>query len=216
MTSWLLLITMAHQFLTARNWWQFHNPKNDAINIQVEIGELMEHFISYESKAPNKTEEIAHEMADVLFAIFTFAAIAKIDIANSLTTYVQDIPLKDATALYENLNDLVRTNLSKFKLEKLNEPQQVVLSLGVAASKLSDFFIWCSSEQSLNIAHDKHPMLTKRIASLIAHLVYLANLTAIDLPEAYKKKMDINAKKYPKETATGKQYEAIKDHFRKN
>ena len=58
-------------FATARDWKQFHSPKNLAIALSVEAGELLEHFqwvSDGDSLAPpaSKLGEIKEEIADVL------------------------------------------------------------------------------------------------------------------------------------------------------
>lgn len=206
---------MAHQFLTERNWWQFNNPKNDAMNIQVEVGELLEHFKTYKSYASINKEEVANEMADVLFATFTFAASTSIDIAASIGAYINNTKLTDNTITYEEIAQIICTNHEAFNLNRLCDPQEVAISLTLAAIQLSDPFIWCSPTEAITIAHHKHDLLIQHVASLTAHLVYLANLIEINLPKAYTKKMAFNASKYPVQDSTEEQYTAIKEQYRK-
>jgi len=59
------------RFAAERDWDQFHNPKNLAMALAIEAGELMEHFqwLTPEAAAapPDGTrDEIALEAADVL------------------------------------------------------------------------------------------------------------------------------------------------------
>ncbi|MEG1479049.1 MAG: nucleotide pyrophosphohydrolase [Clostridiales bacterium] len=55
-------------FRDDRNWSQFHNPKDLAISISLEAAELLENFqwSGSETEVPQKREEIAEELADVL------------------------------------------------------------------------------------------------------------------------------------------------------
>ncbi len=70
-------------FRDARDWMQFHNPKDLAVAIAGEAGELMQHFIW---KSPQQSEEILKEkheairdeVADVAILLFEFAANAGI------------------------------------------------------------------------------------------------------------------------------------------
>lgn len=62
------------QFAKQRDWEQFHAPKNLAMALAVEAGELMEHFQwlseqQSESLSADKLEEVGFEIADVF--IFT-------------------------------------------------------------------------------------------------------------------------------------------------
>jgi NTP pyrophosphatase (non-canonical NTP hydrolase) len=70
-------------FAAERDWDQFHNPKNLAMALVVEAGELMEHFqwLSFEqaAKLPRASrDEVALECADVL--LFLLRLCDKLDI----------------------------------------------------------------------------------------------------------------------------------------
>ena len=65
-------------FVAARDWEQFHNPKDMAVAIAAEAGELMQHFVwqqpgQIEKRAVEKREEIASEIADVAILLFEMA-----------------------------------------------------------------------------------------------------------------------------------------------
>ena len=62
------------EFARARDWEQFHAPKNLAMALAVEAGEIMEHFqwLSEEQSeqlSEDKRQQVAYEIADVF--IFT-------------------------------------------------------------------------------------------------------------------------------------------------
>jgi dCTP diphosphatase len=64
------LIETLRAFARARDWEQFHTPKNLAAALSVEAAELLEHFqwlteAQSQSLAPEKTAEVAAEAADV-------------------------------------------------------------------------------------------------------------------------------------------------------
>ncbi len=56
------------KFRNERDWEQFHNPKDLALAINVEAGELLELFLWKKAKEAN-VEKVKEELAD----IFTFA-----------------------------------------------------------------------------------------------------------------------------------------------
>lgn len=65
-------------FVAAREWQQFHNPKDMAVAIAAEAGELMQHFVwqqpdQIEKRAHEKRDEIASEIADVGILLFEMA-----------------------------------------------------------------------------------------------------------------------------------------------
>ncbi|WP_173768952.1 nucleotide pyrophosphohydrolase [Pseudazoarcus pumilus] len=73
-------------FAEERDWAQFHNPKNLAMALTGEVGELVEHFqwLSAEQSAaldPATRREVALEMADVLLYLVRMADTLGIDLA---------------------------------------------------------------------------------------------------------------------------------------
>ena len=66
------------KFATDRNWEQFHSPKNLAMALSGEAGELIEHFQwlteeqSYQLDE-DKKQEVALEMADICIYLFRLA-----------------------------------------------------------------------------------------------------------------------------------------------
>ena len=66
------------EFRDARDWMQFHNPKEMAVAIAAEAGELMQPFVwkthaQAEGVAKDKHDYLAEEVADVAILLFEFA-----------------------------------------------------------------------------------------------------------------------------------------------
>ena len=75
------------QFVTERDWMQYHNPKNLSMSIAIEAAELMEkfQFVSNEESmelSQSHKQEIAHELCDVLGYVLNFANAADIDLSS--------------------------------------------------------------------------------------------------------------------------------------
>jgi NTP pyrophosphatase (non-canonical NTP hydrolase) len=66
-------------FRDARDWEQFHNPKDLALAISVEAGELLELFLWKDADAVKK-EKVQEELADVLSFAFLMAEKYGLDI----------------------------------------------------------------------------------------------------------------------------------------
>ena len=65
-------------FVDERDWRQFHNPKDLAVAIAAEAGELMQHFVwQQDAQLAERIEkhraDIASEVADVAILLFEFA-----------------------------------------------------------------------------------------------------------------------------------------------
>ena len=66
------LIEKLTQFRDARDWEQFHNPKDLAIAINVEAGELLELFL-WKNAEEVSNEKVKAELADVFAFAFLLA-----------------------------------------------------------------------------------------------------------------------------------------------
>jgi dCTP diphosphatase len=65
-------------FRDARDWQQFHGPKELAVAIAAEAGELLQHFVwqdarQSEERARVRRREIGSEIADVAILLFELA-----------------------------------------------------------------------------------------------------------------------------------------------
>ena len=75
-------------FAQERDWDQFHNPKNLAMAVAGEVGELVEHFqwltLEEAEKLPASTrDEVALEAADVLLFLLRLCDKLGIDLAEA-------------------------------------------------------------------------------------------------------------------------------------
>jgi len=86
------------QFRNERDWDQFHNPKDLALAINVEAGELLEQFLWKSHEEANK-EKVKEELAD----IFAFAFL----LANKYGFDVKEIVLEK-----------IRKNAEKYPVDK--------------------------------------------------------------------------------------------------
>ena len=94
------------EFIDARDWNKYHNPKDLAISISLESSELLEIFqwldkeeIEYQLKNSNLIEKIMEELSDVM--------IYCISLSNAL-----DIDLSKA------IQHKIQTNVSKYPIDK--------------------------------------------------------------------------------------------------
>lgn len=75
-------------FRDAREWKKFHNPKELAIGISVEAGEVLEHFVWKTPEeclehAHTHKEDIADELSDVLYSLLIMAHDLDIDLGEA-------------------------------------------------------------------------------------------------------------------------------------
>ena len=100
-TSVAQLRTIVKEFVDARDWNQFHAPKNLSMSLAIEAAELMEHFqwlTTDEScevvNDPKKLMEIGEELADVLCYGLALANQLNIDVSQVLTNKMEKNKMK--------------------------------------------------------------------------------------------------------------------------
>jgi len=79
------LTARINDFVSERDWAQFHTPKNLAMAMIVEAAELVEQFqwdTAQESQhlSPDKREAVSHELADTFVYLLRIAEVLKIDL----------------------------------------------------------------------------------------------------------------------------------------
>ena len=85
------LRSIVSDFVDARQWRQFHRPKNLAMSIAIEAAELMEHFqwltddqVNEAVSDEDRLSGIRDEMSDVLSYLLALANALDIDLSESL------------------------------------------------------------------------------------------------------------------------------------
>ena len=83
-------------FCEARDWDQYHGPKDLAIGVSTEAAELLEHFRFQSDEQslallndPTIREEIEDELADVLFFVLRFAQRFDVDLTTALLRKIE-------------------------------------------------------------------------------------------------------------------------------
>jgi NTP pyrophosphatase (non-canonical NTP hydrolase) len=92
---------MVRQFVEARDWKQFHSPKNLTMALAIEAAELMEHFqwISGDASRtigddPEKLQAVAEELSDVLCYALAIANELDIDVSMAMQAKMEKNKIK--------------------------------------------------------------------------------------------------------------------------
>ena len=100
-----VLTKLINDFRDARDWKQFHNPKDVAISLSLEASEVLEHF---QWKSPEEIKkyikenkkEIADELADVFYWVLLMSSDLNIDIEKAFLLKMKEnnrkYPIKKA------------------------------------------------------------------------------------------------------------------------
>lgn len=84
--------------------------------------------------------------------------------------------------------------------KQFHSPKNLAISLSLEASEILEIFQWTKDN---NLPEEKKIMLEEEIADVYYYLLLLAHEAGIDIKEAFNKKMELNAKKYPEDKAKG-------------
>ena len=83
------LTTRINAFRDARDWKQFHNPKDMAVSISIESAELLEQFQwknakECETHLQENREAVADELADVAIYLFELADLLEMNLGQEM------------------------------------------------------------------------------------------------------------------------------------
>lgn len=102
-------------FRDARDWRQFHNPKELAVAITAEAGELLQHFVWQSpeqsgQRVKDRKDELASEMADIAILLFEMADNCGINLAGAIRTKLarneERYPVSKARGSNKKYNEL--------------------------------------------------------------------------------------------------------------
>lgn len=109
------LIKKIIKFRDARDWKQFHNPKDVALSLSLEASEVVEHFQWKNGKEINEYTEshkskIGEELADVLYWVLLMSHDLDIDITDALDKKIDSndkkYPVEKSKGKYLKYNKL--------------------------------------------------------------------------------------------------------------
>lgn len=97
------------KFRNERDWEQFHNPKDLALAINVEAGELLELFL-WKNAGEANPEKIKEELADVFAYAFLLAEKYNLDVKDIILEKVrkngEKYPVEKAKGTAKKYNEL--------------------------------------------------------------------------------------------------------------
>ncbi len=106
------LIKKVLEFRDARDWQQFHNPKDLAISLSLEAAEVLENFQwkDNDEAIHEKSEELQDEIADVLTYVILLSHALDIDleeaVLNKLAKNELKYPVEQARGSKKKYTDL--------------------------------------------------------------------------------------------------------------
>jgi len=111
--------------------------------------------------------------------------------------------MSHAPATLDDLRDALRRFAAARDWEQFHTPKNLAMALAVEAAELLEEFQWLTPAQSARLDACARRKVADEIADVLLYLTRLADVLDIDAIEAARRKMRINARKYPVRRAKG-------------
>lgn len=103
--------------------------------------------------------------------------------------------------------DELRSALRKFAVERdwdqFHSPKNLAMALTVETAELLEHFQWLNEGTPAELPLRKQAQVREELADVLLYLVRLADKLEVDLMQAAREKLEVNARKYPAEQVRG-------------
>ena len=101
------------------------------------------------------------------------------------------------------LRDALRDFAAARDWDQFHSPRNLAVAISVEAGELLENFQWAVDADSAELPADRAAKVEEEIADVLLYVVRLADKLDIDLLRAAKRKMTLNAERYPVSKAKG-------------
>ena len=102
------------------------------------------------------------------------------------------------------LRDAMRRFAAERAWERFHTPKNLAMALSGEAGELIEHFQWLTAEESASLPAPVREEVALEMADVLLYLVRLGDVLDIDLAEAARRKIAINAQRYPVERVRGR------------
>ena len=102
------------------------------------------------------------------------------------------------------LRDAMRRFAAERAWERFHTPKNLAMALSGEAGELIEHFQWLTAEESASLPAPVRDEVALELADVLLYLVRLGDVLGIDLAEAARRKIAINAQRYPVERVRGR------------
>ena len=103
----------------------------------------------------------------------------------------------------QELRDALRAFAAARDWDQFHSPKNLAVAVSVEAGELLEHFQWTAEAQSMVLSPDSAAKIEEEMADVLLYLVRLADKLEIDLLRAARRKMALNAERYPVSKARG-------------
>ena len=104
----------------------------------------------------------------------------------------------------ESLTAALREFAAQRNWEQFHSPKNLASALSVESAELLEHFQWLTEEQSANLPANTRAAVAEELADVFLYLLQLSDKLKVDLVEAARSKLALNARKYPVEQSRGR------------
>ncbi len=97
----------------------------------------------------------------------------------------------------EQLRDELRAFAAARDWQRFHSPKNLSMALSVEVAELLEHFQWLTEDQSRQLTPEAHTAVKHELADVFIYLVELADVLNVDLLQAARDKMLLNALKHP-------------------
>lgn len=109
-----------------------------------------------------------------------------------------------STDTLHELRDSLRAFADARDWGQFHTPKNLAMALAGEAGEVIEHFQWLSAEESAALADDTRDAVALELADVLLYLVRLADVLGVDLADAARRKLSINAERYPVDKARGR------------
>lgn len=102
------------------------------------------------------------------------------------------------------LRDALRAFAAERDWERFHTPKNLAMALSGETGEVLEHFQWLSAEESAALPEATRGEVALELADVLLYLVRLADVLDIDLADAARRKLAINAERYPVDKARGR------------
>lgn len=103
----------------------------------------------------------------------------------------------------QDLQTALRNFARERDWEQFHSPKNLAMAMSVEAAELLEQFQWLTEEGSRSLTDAKREAVAEEVADVFLYLLQLSDKLGIDPLDAARKKLQLNALKYPVERAKG-------------
>lgn len=101
------------------------------------------------------------------------------------------------------LRDALRAFAAERDWDQFHTPRNLAVALSVEAGELLEQFQWMDEAASAQLPADKRQRIGEELADVLLYVVRLADQLDLDLAAVARRKLQINAQKYPADKVRG-------------